>query len=113
MDEQKAADLFEAWFIRPLNFLEENEKVGPNAGWVALMVALPLYERWIYAKLETKRSLAGKKNGKRVFFEFMAKDLRLGSTEQAAKFWKTMRDGVLHRAMPKTGERRKHDKSDD
>ena len=110
MDTSKASELFNIWFVKPLEILKA--EIGPDAGWVALMVTLPLYERWIRAKLKTEAATTHKGNGDKARDELIWKDLGLDNIEQAQTFWSVMRDGISHSAMPRIGDSRKQKKAD-
>jgi hypothetical protein len=91
MDKNEAQRLFNAWYVKPLAVLKK--EVAADAGWIALMVIFPLYERFLSAKV----SKAGQGITK---ITLVAVDLRL-TEEEADVFWKLMRHGLLHQGMPK------------
>jgi len=90
MDDSAALRLFETWFVRPLEGLDQ------DGGWVALLVALPLYERLIRARL----GLKNEKPNNQLIYAAVASDLHL-SVDQARNFWDIFRNGLMHAAMPK------------
>ena len=63
------------------------------------MIALPLYERYIIAKLK----LDGKSANKETISEEMSTDLQISAEEQNV-FWDLFRNGFAHQAMPKAGK---------
>jgi hypothetical protein len=97
MNEEKASEQFEKWFVDPIEKLKELP--NGNGGWVAFMVALVLYERLIVARLMLRDGKAPKKDVRRE----MAIDLGL-TRDKLDKFWKMFRDGIFHEGMPNTQE---------
>lgn len=83
--------LFHRWFDAAVAVLEQQLKNGDGAI-AALMVTLPLYERYIHI---TK---AG--DAVRPFYQIMADDLRLPTADCARLFWTTFRHGFCHSGMP-------------
>lgn len=86
--------LFTRWFVNPIEKLKELP--DGDGGFAAMMIAIPLYERYLYAKLKLENIKSTKENIKQV----MSQDLNL-TLEQCNKFWNTFRVGFMHRAMPK------------
>lgn len=87
---------FEAWFARPVEKLAELTE-GDGA-FAALMILLPLYERYIAARLK----LAGKEAGEAETKEEMSKDLGLDAG-QRSRFWAIFRVGFTHQGMGQHG----------
>jgi hypothetical protein len=87
---------FEKWFVKPLCYLRS---IPNNDGsFVALAIALFLYERYSNAILE-KRGVKGRKDKKWGQMELISKDFHV-DTKLAEVFWNIMRDGILHQGMP-------------
>jgi hypothetical protein len=87
---------FEKWFVAPLHYLQA---IPNNDGsFVALAIALFLYERYSNAVLE-KQGVKGKKEKKRKQMKLIAKDFHI-DTKLAETFWNIMRNGILHQGMP-------------
>jgi hypothetical protein len=87
---------FEGWFVRPIEKLEELPE-GDGA-FAALMIALPLYERYITAKLK----IEGKPTGDEDIQAEISRDLGLGDGQRRI-FWKIFRVGFMHQGMGKQG----------
>ena len=85
-------NLFRKWYIDPIMNMDS------NGGFIAMMVALALFERLIVAKLELD-SIEGHETDVKLA---MAAELGLDEHEQR-KFWKIHRIGLLHQGMPKSG----------
>ncbi len=83
---------FDGWFVKPIEKLEELPE-GDGA-FAALMITLPLYERYIDAKLK----LAGKDRTPENKEEEAGKDLGL-EDQQRRIFWSIFRIGFMHQAM--------------
>jgi len=96
MFTQEALIKFQKWFVEPIDKLKELP--DGSGGFIALMVGLVLYERFIIAKLKTDDQKAIKDAIK----ESMMKDLRLSKKQQQI-FWDMFRNGLLHQGMPKSG----------
>jgi hypothetical protein len=99
--------LFDKWFVRPLEILKET--YGADAGFVALGISCPLYERYVmavykdspYAEVQLKCSAQdkGDKNLNRIWKALM---IDFEVDEKTAKaFWDIIRNGLLHGGMPK------------
>ena len=88
-----AGTLFGRWFEASIFALQKNLKHGDGAI-AALMVVLPLYERYIHIMLQTAADPKPK------FYELMAQKLQLGDKNQAETFWTTFRHGFCHTGMP-------------
>ena len=84
--------LFERWFSAPIKLLDKQLERGEGAI-SGMMVALPLFERFIHIK--KSRDATG-----RSFYEIMADELCLPSAEVAEEFWTTFRHGFCHTGMP-------------
>lgn len=91
-----AMERFHGWFARAIDKLEELPE-GDGA-FAALMVTLPLYERYIAAKLK----LEGKSAGDSEKRAEMSSDLGLDDARQR-KFWAIFRVGFMHQAMGQAG----------
>lgn len=91
-----AMDRFQGWFVHAIDKLEELPE-GDGA-FAALMVVLPLYERYIAAKLR----LQGKPAGDAEKRAEMSKDLSLDDA-QRGKFWAIFRVGFTHQGMGQAG----------
>lgn len=91
-NENRAIELFKAWFVKPISTMDI------DGGFVAFIVALALYERLIDAKLKLKNKPRDDKSKR----DCMSQDLQL-SDEQRQIFWDMFRIGLLHQAMPKAG----------
>lgn len=91
-------ELFELWYIQPLQLLES---IPNGAGaFIALATSCFLYERYVDAKIEE----AGKKPNLKNRVQQLMIDFGIGE-ETADTFWKVMRDGILHKGMPKRHDR--------
>lgn len=97
MCDNNPIELFTRWFINPIEKLKELPK--GDGGFVAMMVAIPLYERYIKAKLKLENIISNEKN---INIE-IEKDLKL-TPDQRKIFWNTFRVGFMHQAMPKSGK---------
>jgi len=85
--------LFNAWFVEPLSAL--SELPGGNGGFIALATACFLYERYAVSLLVKQGSRAGA----RELVAQLASDFGV-DLPTATAFWKVIRDGILHQAMP-------------
>lgn len=88
---------FEGWFIKPIEKLQELD--NGDGGFAALMIAIPLYERYIVGKLK----LAGRPMDDENKKEEIAVDLNLNDDKRKI-FWDIFRIGFMHQAMPKAGK---------
>lgn len=88
---------FEGWFVKAIDKLKELPE-GDGA-FAALMIVLPLYERYIVAKLK----LDGKDTGEDDKKQEMAKDLGLNDKYRSV-FWAIFRIGFTHQGMPHHGK---------
>lgn len=93
MDQSKALELFNVWFVKPI------KSMNADGGFIAFMVALALYERLTIAKLKSRGESTDEESVK----EKMAEDLGL-SDHQRTVFWDMFRNGLLHQGMPKIGK---------
>lgn len=85
-------DRFTRWFANPVAKLKELP--NGDGGFAALMIALPLYERFLAARLE----MTGGPARKQAIRGEMAKDLCL-TRQQVEMFLKVFRHGFMHRGM--------------
>ena len=87
-------EAFDRWFLRPLKALK---KVPNNDGaLVALATACFLYERYTDAVLKsTNQKVSDEKKIKQLEKDFVI------SHQDAKTFWDVVRNGLLHKAMPK------------
>ena len=88
-----AGTLFGRWFEAPIFALQKNLENGDGAI-AALMVVLPLYERYIHVMLQVTA------DPKPSFYQLMADKLELDDADQAETFWTTFRHGFCHTGMP-------------
>jgi hypothetical protein len=88
---------FEGWYARPIEKLSELPE-GDGA-FAALMIAMPLYERYIVAKLK----LAGSGTSDDEVRDEMGKDLVLDAGKRSV-FWSVFRSGFTHQAMGRDGK---------
>lgn len=88
---------FEGWFIKPIEKLQELN--NGDGGFAALMIAIPLYERYISGKLK----LAGRPVSDENRMAEIAVDLNLDDYKRRI-FWDIFRIGFMHQAMPKAGK---------
>ena len=84
--EVSDADKFKLWFDYPIKQLESIK--GGHGGFCALMVALPLYERF-YRYAVSKGAPDNRP-------EWVKNDLLLKTTDEAKMFWQVFRDGLCH-----------------
>src|SRR5665213_2816205 len=87
---------FQGWFVRAIEKLDELPE-GDGA-FAALMIVLPLYERYVVAKLK----LAGKGASDAEKQAEMSSDLGL-KDGQRRTFWAIFRVGFTHQGMGKAG----------
>ena len=87
----------EGWFVRAIDKLDELPE-GDGA-FAALMIVLPLYERYIVGKLKLERKEAGEADKQ----EEMSKDLELDN-KQRSIFWAIFRVGFTHQGMGQHGK---------
>lgn len=83
--------LFDRWFdsaFERLSTLPEGD--GAIAG---MMIALPLFERYIHVK---KKTIGGGWS----FYQIMASELVLSGADEAEEFWTIFRHGFCHTGMP-------------
>lgn len=98
MSTDSSEELFRRWFVAPLELLERKLPNGDGA-FVALMAALPLYERAIIAELKLdKAETTTEAIGTRV-----EKDLGI-DTNTRKKFWAIYRNGFMHQGMGLDGK---------
>jgi hypothetical protein len=87
-------ELFELWYVQPLRNLE---KISDGAGaFIALATSCFLFERYADAIIEN----AGKKPNPKSRVQQLMTDFGVDE-ETADIFWKVMRNGILHKGMPK------------
>ena len=87
---------FDAWFVRSIEKLKELPE-GDGA-FAAMMIALPLYERLIFARLK----VAGRSTAQEDIARAIGDDLGLSQAERKV-FWDMFRVGFMHRGMVKAG----------
>ena len=92
-----AIQLFERWFGNSIDKLRELP-TGDGA-FAALMIALPLYERYIIAKLK----LAGSGTKDADIKCAIATDLQLDDRQRRI-FWAAFRNGFMHQGMARHGK---------
>lgn len=92
-----AIDLFERWFGRSVDKLRELP--NGDGAFAALMIAIPLYERYIIAKLK----LAGSATGEAEVQVAVGTDLGLEDWQRRI-FWQMFRVGFMHQAMVMDGK---------
>jgi hypothetical protein len=90
-------ELFERWFGRSVEKLRELP-MGDGA-FAALMIGIPLYERYIVGKLK----LEGKPTSLDEVKQAMGADLGLGDRERSI-FWDMFRNGFMHQGMAQDGK---------
>ena len=90
-------ELFERWFGRPVEKLRELP--NGDGGFAALMIAIPLYERFIVGKLKLEGSPTGPDEMK----EAIGADLKLQDRERST-FWDMFRNGFMHHGMARDGK---------
>ena len=90
-------EYFRRWFVNPIKKLEDLPK--GDGGFAAFMIVIPLYDRYIRAKLK----LAGKCTADESVRKEISKDLRMDD-KQRRVFWAMFRNGFMHQGMPKKGE---------
>lgn len=89
---ESVPDRVKKWFIEPLKRMKDSE------GFLVLLVLFPLYEK----HLRTLREMKGDKfsEGNPIFC-VIGEHLGI-SKDDAYQFWQNIRNGLLHRANPKT-----------
>lgn len=87
---------FKGWYVRAVEKLKELPE--GDGGFAALMIALPLYERLIKARLK----LAGKSTADEDLASAVGQDLGLDGSDRRI-FWSAFRIGFMHQAMGKAG----------
>lgn len=92
-----ATERFERWFAQSISKLKELP-TGDGA-FAALMIAIPLYERYIIGKLK----LSGSETKEADVKAAVSADLKLDS-KQRSIFWDMFRNGFMHQAMPTDGK---------
>ncbi len=88
---------FNGWFVRPIEKLRELPE-GDGA-FAAMMIALPLYERSIIARLK----LDGKPTSEQDIARAIGADLKLNEGQHKV-FWAMFRNGFMHQGMTMTGK---------
>ena len=91
-----ACDRFNTWFAKPIAKLKELPE--GDGGYAALMIALPLYERYIIGKLKLNHEATDEDSIKKE----IAADLGLDDVQRSI-FWDMCRNGFMHGAMAKAG----------
>jgi hypothetical protein len=87
---------FTAWYAKSIEKLKELPE-GDGA-FAALMIALPLYERYIIAKLKLDGNPTGDEDVRRE----ISNDLKLDDRHRSI-FWGMVRTGFMHQAMVTAG----------
>jgi hypothetical protein len=87
---------FTAWYAKSIEKLKELPE-GDGA-FAALMIALPLYERYIIAKLKLDGNPTGDEDVRRE----ISNDLNLDDRHRSI-FWGMVRTGFMHQAMVTAG----------
>ncbi len=87
---------FNGWFASAIDKLKELPE-GDGA-FAALMIALPLYERYIIAKLKLSEQATEEEEIRRE----MGADLQLNDQDRRV-FWAMFRTGFMHQAMVQSG----------
>ena len=93
----KPKELFNRWFVSSIEKLKELPH-GDGA-FAALMVAIPLYERYIIATLKMANINCTDENVRKE----IGNDLGLEDRERSI-FWEMFRNGFMHQAMPRGGK---------
>jgi hypothetical protein len=88
---------FTGWFVRSIEKLKELPE-GDGA-FAAMMIALPLYERGIIAKLK----LDGKQTSEENIARAIGADLELDEGQRKV-FWAMFRNGFMHQGMAMAGK---------
>lgn len=88
---------FNGWFVRAVDKLRELP--GGDGAFAAMMIVLPLYERYIIAKLK----LSGGQTGEQDITREIGADLGLDEG-QWRTFWEMFRNGFMHQGMVKAGQ---------
>lgn len=88
---------FDGWFVKSIKKM--NELPEGDGAFAAMMVALPLYERYIIGKLK----MDGKPSGEEDIRKEIAADLEL-DVHQRGIFWEMFRNGFMHQGMGKAGK---------
>ncbi len=91
------SERFNGWFVRSIGKLKELPE-GDGA-FAAMMIALPLYERYIIAKLK----LAGGSTSEEDIAGEIGTDLKLDEGQRRT-FWAMFRTGFMHQAMTMAGK---------
>jgi len=92
----EASEFFNRWYVQSIAKLKELP--NGDGAFAALMIAMPLYERYIVAKLK----LAGTETSDSNVKQEIADDLRLEAHKRSI-FWDMFRNGFMHQAMAKDG----------
>lgn len=90
------AERFNGWFVKSIEKLKELPEGDGAFG--ALMIALPLYERYIISKLK----LVGKSTSDEDVRREIGADLELDDRQRRV-FWEMFRNGFMHQGMVKAG----------
>ena len=96
MPHDDAIALFRRWYQAPIDKLRELP--NGDGGFAALIIALPLYERLIKARLK----LEGRAANDNATQAEINEDLSL-TDDQRSKFWAIFRIGFMHQAMGQAG----------
>ncbi|HLX64481.1 MAG TPA: hypothetical protein VKX17_24620 [Planctomycetota bacterium] len=93
LKQETTAQKIAAWYIEPLRAMN----VG-RQGFLILMVLFPLYEK--YLRIKEGMGDEGFGKGKPVI-DRIRKELEFATIDEAFGFWQDIRNGLLHRAIPK------------
>ena len=88
---------FRRWFVAPISKLKELS--DGDGAFAALMIAMPLYERFIVASLKLAGTAAETEGMKAAINQ----DLGLNDA-QRKRFWAIFRDGFMHQGMGQAGK---------
>jgi hypothetical protein len=84
---------FTKWYIDPITPLRDN----PDAGFIIMMIAFPLLERYLRKKLHlSERDKLSAPFHNELYCLFP----EFGTVEHATQFWDIHRNGILHQTTP-------------
>ena len=86
-NEVSTSERFRIWYKDIFQFLEDKSPNG-NGAIIALMGALPLYERWVVS------SCSPNNYANRI--ALIISDLKINDKNKAERFWNVVRDGLCH-----------------
>jgi hypothetical protein len=87
---ESVSERIDKWFIQPLR------EMSGSQGFIVLMILLPLYEKHLRVKFQMDDDFS---KGHKIF-KTIGRHLSL-SEEGAFEFWRHVRNGLLHKALPK------------